>query len=623
MPTRLFGRAIFALLMLAATTVAAQETLSPVAVSFTQVPSFPGGVTRNTSATFAFVANQIGATFEASLDDAPFTAAASPITHTNLAQGAHVFAVRARDLAGNAGLPSFHFWTIDSTPPDTQITSGPGSVVSSPSQTVTFTSDDPTAIFDCLVDGSFIPACRSPWTVNLAAEGIHTFTVTARDPAGNKDPSPATITWVMDTGPPDTQIINGPTGTVTTDTATFVFFAIERGLTFECSLDDAAFAPCAAGSVTYTGLAQGPHTFRLRAVDAAGNVDATPAVATFVVDTLPPEAIILSTPSSLTSSDVATFTFFENAAHSHECRLDGGAFAPCSSPASYGGLPSGSHVFTLRVTDSTGNVDPTPASYQWVVDRDAPDTIISSGPDPVSGFSDATFAFDASESGVTYQCRIDGGAFAPCASPISYGGVSDGMHRFEVQALDALGNVDATPGVFTWVVDTLAPETTVVSGPAAFTSATDASVAFTSNDPAARFECRFDDAAFAACVSPISIAGLSDGSYVFQVRAIDSVGNLDSSPATHSWVVDTLVPDTAITGGPSGNNNPTSATFTFSSGDPTAGFECRLDHAAFTPCASGITYWGLDKGDHTVRVRARDAAGNVDPKPAARSWKVR
>ena len=103
-------------------------------------------------------------------------------------------------------------------------------------------------------------------------------------------------------------------------------------------------------------------------------------------------------------------------------------------------------------------------------------------------------------------------------------------------------------------MDTLAPETGISSGPPASTSSTSASIAFASNDAAARFECRFDAAAFAACASPASIAGLANGSHVFEVH-VDNASNAYAGPATFGWVVDTVAPDTSITGGPSGSSS--------------------------------------------------------------------
>jgi RTX calcium-binding nonapeptide repeat (4 copies) len=84
---------------------------------------------------------------------------------------------------------------------------------------------------------------------------------------------------------------------------------------------------------------------------------------------------------------------------------------------------------------------------------------------------------------------------------------------------------------------------------------------------------------------------------------------------------DTTPPETTITSGPSGTVNSSSASFAFSSTEPST-FECALDGASFSSCSSPQNYTALSEGSHTFQVRATDAAGNADPTPAERSWTV-
>jgi hypothetical protein len=81
---------------------------------------------------------------------------------------------------------------------------------------------------------------------------------------------------------PETTIDSGPTGTTSDGTPTFTFSSDEPGSTFECGVDAEAFASCTSPYTT-AALAEGEHTFEVRATDPAGNTDQSPAARTFTV----------------------------------------------------------------------------------------------------------------------------------------------------------------------------------------------------------------------------------------------------------------------------------------------------------------------------------------------------
>ena len=90
-------------------------------------------------------------------------------------------------------------------------------------------------------------------------------------------------------------------------------------------------------------------------------------------DTEPPDTTILSGPGATTTEGTATFAFSATEAGAEfECRLDAGAWSPCSSPASYTGLAAGVHAFAVRATDPSGNVDPEPATWAWLISTPSP-----------------------------------------------------------------------------------------------------------------------------------------------------------------------------------------------------------------------------------------------------------
>ena len=267
------------------------------------------------------------------------------------------------------------------------------------------------------------------------------------------------LSSTSDTTPPETSIDSSPSGTVNSTSASFAFSSSEPNSAFECSLDDGAYSICSSPK-DYTGLADGSHTFSVRATDAAGNTDATPASKTWTVDTATPDTTIDSGPSGTIIVADATFTFSSEAGATFECRLDGAAYSACTSPKGYTNLSNGTHTFEVRATDGAGNVDATPASRTFTVnvpspppdDTTAPDTTIDSGPSGTVREKSATFTFSSSEPNSTFECKLDGAAFSACSSPKKYTGLANGSHTFQVRATDAARNTDATPASRTWTV---------------------------------------------------------------------------------------------------------------------------------------------------------------------------
>jgi large repetitive protein len=338
-----------------------------------------------------------------------------------------------------------------------------------------------------------------------------------------------------------TTIASGPEPSSGSASATFTFSSEVSGVTFRCSIDGAPLTICSSPK-TYTGLEPGEHTFEVHATMPHLLADPEPALHEWtVLDVTDPETTILTGPPASTTLTEAEFTFSSNEIEAEfECSLDNAAFESCSSPEQISGLAVGDHTLRVRAVDAGGNADETPASRTWTV-RDAtpPETDITSQPAASTTSTSASFAFTSSETGSTFQCALDSGAFAACTSPRAYSGLSTGSHTFRVRAIDAAANPDPTPDTYTWTIDTAAPQTTIASSPPASTQATTASFTFTASETGSTFECSLDNAAFAACTSPRALSSLAPGAHSFRVRARDAAGNLDGSPAAHNWTITT------------------------------------------------------------------------------------
>jgi hypothetical protein len=367
-------------------------------------------------------------------------------------------------------------------------------------------------------------------------------------------------------------------------------------------------------------------------------------IAFFDVDGGPPpdpDTTITSGPSegSTITTSTATFEFSsDTAGATFECAVDGGAFVGCTTPFTTPTLGNGSHTFRVRAVFG-GQTDPTPATRNFNVNvtSSGPDTEILSGPNEGSTVttSQVEFEFVSHGVGATFECSMDGAAFAPCTSPHTIAPLANGAHTFRVRAI-AGGQTDPTPATrnFNVNVGTPTPDTTITAGPDEGSTVQTQSVTFSFTSPAtgATFECSIDGADFTPCGSPLTRL-FANGAHTFRVRAVAGAA-VDPSPAARSFTVN--VPsstyDTIITSGP--NEGSTIATFvpefsfrwavratTSRPARIDADFECSMDGAPFTKCNSPHRSAPVSNGQHTFRVRAI-VNGNTDPTPDFRNFTV-
>lgn len=167
-----------------------------------------------------------------------------------------------------------------------------------------------------------------------------------------------------------------------------------------------------------------------------------------------------------------------------------------------------------------------------------PDTIITGGPTGPWASRTATFSFTSTVAGASFQCKLDGGLWTSCTSPKSYTRLTQGLHTFRVRAKKST-KIDQTPAVRRFTVDTIAPNTSITSGPSGTTLDLRPEFAFTSSQAGSTFECSIDISGFTQCISPFRANPPTLHTlHTFQVRARDKAGNVDASPAMREFTVE-------------------------------------------------------------------------------------
>ncbi|MEX0973536.1 MAG: hypothetical protein WDZ46_09815 [Solirubrobacterales bacterium] len=366
--------------------------------------------------------------------------------------------------------------------------------------------------------------------------------------------------------PPRAVIVSGPVSPfenpTNSDDASFSYAALptsEPGVEFRCQLASAAgsvppdttptegWEPCNSPPYVKEGLADGFYRFWVQAL-GSNPEPGPPANRAWQVDTVAPQTSIDVTPSDPSDGFEAEFSYSSSEPFSSfRCQLDDGAIQVCGSSASSGSksyfdLTDGVHTFRVWATDNAGNKDPSPATdsitvQRFLGDSTPPDTQILLGPSNPSVSPNAFFAYYSSEANSSFQCRLDGAPFAPCSElGASYGPLPNGIHSFEVRAIDRAGNVDSVPAFHSWRVGAAVPNTRFVGTPGGAVRSKNGkpvrlSFRFKADKPGSTFRCRLDlSGPYKPCKSPHRLKA-KPGRHVFEVFAVDSLGNEEGSPA--------------------------------------------------------------------------------------------
>ena len=198
----------------------------------------------------------------------------------------------------------------------------------------------------------------------------------------------------------------------------------------------------------------------LRAIDA-GAVELR-------LDEIPLPEIEISGPPATTADTQPAISFEIVNGLEPRCSFDAGEphFGPCSGSGSHaapGVLTDGEWHFRVRARNFKNELQT--ETLTFTVDRQGPLVSITDGPAEgatIEGDS-TSFEFSAEESGSTFECRLDDGAFSPCSSPQSYSALPDGAHAFRVRAIDPAGN--AGPGIGrVFIVRTAPPDSRPPAG---------------------------------------------------------------------------------------------------------------------------------------------------------------
>ncbi|KAA0550799.1 BapA prefix-like domain-containing protein [Citrobacter braakii] len=538
-------------------------------------------------------------------------------------------------------------------------------------------------------------------------QGQHIFTTVATDQAGNSGGVSSSFTIELDSVAPSIPVIStvqdstapttGPitNGQTTNESRPALSGTGEIGATITVLSDGQPIGTTTVGangtwSLTPTdALSNGPHTLTVTATDSAGNTSQPSNSFTLIVDTVLPGTpaitqvaddvgpLIGNLNNGQATNDPLPTLSGTAEANSTVRVYDNGSFIGFTSADGTGAwsftpgteLGNGNHALTVTATDAAGNVSPTSAGFNIVVDTVAPlaPTIIQAFDDVLPGtgtLSSGAFTNDtrpvlngSAEAGARVAIYDNGTLLATVTAAIDGtweylpAALGNGQHVFTAIATDAAGNVSPTSGGFIINVDTIAPSApllvSVVDDIAGGVFNAALSNGQLTNDARPTLNGTAEAGSTVSIYDGSTLLGtalvqsnnswsftpttpLTNGSHTFTVTATDAAGNTSSATAGFSVVVDTTAPtqpsissiidDVGPNTGAIGANQPTNDARPTLNGTTEANARVDIyDNGSFviSVTADGSGNWSytpttaLAQGTHSFTITATDSAGNT------------
>jgi arylsulfatase A-like enzyme len=427
----------------------------------------------------------------------------------------------------------------------TTIATGPSGQSSSRVAEFSFFSPSRFATYRCRLirEGSSAPwrSCPGGFAAfSDLADGSYRFEVAGISEGGRIDPTPASRAFTLSPSGPNVSLLTHPAASITSTSAAFTYASTSPSVVLQCRLVPLGtlvpWTPCDASGASFSDLADGSYRFDVRARDASDEVSDPTGGWFFRVDTTGPTVEFSNAPAVNTRSDSASFRFepVETITGSTTCTIDGKAVGCSNGRVSLRHVAGGDHSFTVKATDTTGNVGTT--EYHWTVDRIAPDVGILDAPRKLSSDPVAAFNLWSSEGPGFFGCTLDGRVTMACFGAPNFYGLKEGRHELKVWSVDLAYNRSAVVR-YVWKIDRTAPVLVLLGGPTEGSTAGPGEITFgVSQSEKGQLYCSLEEVEFQTCSSPIRYADLPAGVHTFEVYAVDAAGN-QSLTVKRTWTI--------------------------------------------------------------------------------------
>lgn len=490
-----------------------------------------------------------------------------------------------------------------------------------------------------------------PWskTVDLTsqAEGPVVINFQTRDNAGNLS---ATTTRTLEkdlTAPlaPSLQINAGATYTASTS-ATLNLGASgadEMKISEGALCADGTWEPYAATKAQTLANSNALNTYSVMYRDEAGNQSACVS-ASITHDAIAPSVTIASPSESAWVNAATAAAVSLSGACSEEgliVAITGSVTdsAACTAGAwsksiNVSSLADGALSITARQTDASGLQGSATVNLQKDVAVPAVVTITSPSSNPYTSTTNISLGGGCENGATVLLSGAQSQSVACAASSYSFSlsQGTDGTFNYTVRQQDPAGNLSSGTA-FQWLKSSTVVNPPVITSPASSPHSSNlATITLSGSCEDGKDVQLGGDVSAPEVTSPASsltvacagsafsftIQKTTDGTFSFNLRQWQ--GAAFSNPVTMSWIRDTTAPTTTMTATPLAINVYPTATFSFTSNDAEATFECSEDGGGYAPCVSPLVLSAMANTGKTMHVRAVDPFGNADATPASFSW---
>ncbi len=515
-------------------------------------------------------------------------AASTSYSQVNLAEGNYVYYLYAIDAYGNtSNVGVSQTMVIDTTPPGSPTITGSKTSLNGDSVALSWTVPFDTSSFILkrslnngtpIIISSNIAVTTTSLTQKNLADGTYVFYVYAADSYLNQSSPALTSSFIIDTTPPSPPVVTATkpvsSGTAVnlswTVPATTASFILKRSFNGGSQTLVSGNMSASTTSFSQTGLSEGTYTYYVYGLDSYSNTSNAGISNTVTIDTTPPDppTITATKPQPNATSVVLSWTIpATTATYVLKQSVNGGPQTVVSTNILYAvtsltvsKLPEGLYTYYLYALDSFANTSNAGVSTVVTIDTTPPDTPhFSAVRTPLNSTSiymswdvpDTTTSFTLMRSKDGVPASIVTTNVATSITKFDQHGMGDGTYIYTLYAVDVYSNMSVAASSGAIIIDTTPPATPKITVTKDKPNGNAIDLSWNVPDTTASFLLKkvFNkDAAvivssnIPASVTTYSLSNLADGTYSFNLNALDNFNNTSNAGTSGTVTIDTTPP---------------------------------------------------------------------------------